>query len=254
MTGSKYDALPAYLDAQAGPRDRVEVTLDDIERALGLTLPPTARKDRVWWEMHKVRWMTQGWQLQSVFFKQAPPQVVFRRFTPAQRLPAEPAPRRKKYGPLTDFLKGRPPEQTQLALTMDAIEKILGQPLPATSRIDRTWWSNTEARLKPTEWEVAGWKVQSIYLKAQTVVFRRVETDDADDLNEFVTHLLEGRRTRLRPTAERGARWVRLCKLAGWYFEGVVLYEHWLVHESLSEKWQADVEEDYLACKRALHS
>ena len=44
---SKYDPLSAFLTAQYG--DQVPMTFAEIERVLGVALPPSARKHRPWW-------------------------------------------------------------------------------------------------------------------------------------------------------------------------------------------------------------
>lgn len=79
-------------------------------------------------------------------------------------------PPQSKYQPLFEYLRQQP-DSVPLELTFAEIEAILGQPLPPTATVNRAWWANSQtpqARL----WQAAGWLIDDVNFKEQTVVFR----------------------------------------------------------------------------------
>lgn len=78
-----------------------------------------------------------------------------------------------KYDPLSTYLKSL--AASEVKLTFQQVEGVLGQPLPASARRYRPWWANetggthTHARA----WLDAGWRTRAVDLQAETVVFHR---------------------------------------------------------------------------------
>lgn len=64
-----------------------------------------------------------------------------------------------KFDPLEEFLKSK----VEITLTLDEIEKILGDELPPSAKTDQTYWGNSthESRTQARAWLNAGWKVKS---------------------------------------------------------------------------------------------
>jgi len=67
---SKYDALGEYLESQPATMSLVTLEFRQIERILGLPLPPSARRHRPWWANDvshtHAAWLKAGWQTRDV--------------------------------------------------------------------------------------------------------------------------------------------------------------------------------------------
>ncbi len=70
--GERYQRLQDWLQAQRGRVRQIRVSVDDIERLLGDSLPSTARQHRSWWDNDPnsgaqcLAWMRAGWQVEDV--------------------------------------------------------------------------------------------------------------------------------------------------------------------------------------------
>lgn len=79
-----------------------------------------------------------------------------------------------KYAPLARYLAGQPDSFERLALTFSEIEEIIGAVLPAAARDHRAWWSNdTTAHVQSAQWLDVNWRVVSINMTSERVVFAR---------------------------------------------------------------------------------
>ncbi|MBX3025148.1 hypothetical protein KF840_09580 [bacterium] len=77
-----------------------------------------------------------------------------------------------KYGPLEDYLKGR--TEKEVPMTFEAIERIIGAPLPPSAG-QRAWWSNNEQSSVITRaWKRAGYESANVDMSGRKLVFRRV--------------------------------------------------------------------------------
>ncbi|MDA0673560.1 MAG: helix-turn-helix transcriptional regulator [Cyanobacteria bacterium] len=75
-----------------------------------------------------------------------------------------------KYYPLFAHLKGR--DRGPLTLTLADIETLLQQPLPASARTQRAWWSNrSQGALQAAAWLQAGYRTQRVNLATGTITF-----------------------------------------------------------------------------------
>lgn len=78
-----------------------------------------------------------------------------------------------KYEPLIEFLKRT--SQSELPITFDEIEKVIGRKLPGSANNHRAWWSNNSTNSVMTKaWLEAGWKSEQVDMAARKLVFRRV--------------------------------------------------------------------------------
>lgn len=82
-----------------------------------------------------------------------------------------------KYEPLKVYLRSRAEDEQTLSLSYDEIERILGQSLPYTARVDRPWWANTRSSFHAIRWLDAGWKVDKVDLLGTNVTFTRIDGD-----------------------------------------------------------------------------
>jgi len=80
-----------------------------------------------------------------------------------------------KYTPLENYLRDLPASQKEVTLGFVQIEGILNNKLPSSAYEDHRWWEHeTEGNHRNTRsWSNAGWKVESLDVKAQWVKFVR---------------------------------------------------------------------------------
>lgn len=80
-----------------------------------------------------------------------------------------------KYLPLEAWFHNQPATATQIELTFDQVEAILGAPLPASATKLKTWWTNVQPKIQShrTAWLNNGWKVSEFDQQARRVKFVR---------------------------------------------------------------------------------
>jgi len=78
-----------------------------------------------------------------------------------------------KYRPLSQWLSNLTTSEVQV--TFEQIEKILGFELPASARTWIAWWENETypIRSQCKAWATAGFYTQQLNLNEQTVVFAK---------------------------------------------------------------------------------
>lgn len=266
---AKYVPFATYLRGLPSSTHEITLAFAEIETIISQPLPDSAKRERTWWanarDYHPSSyWLASGWRVAKVSFARG--EVVFARHSSARspeptrkpsvrgtvRSPARTA-RSNGYGDFLDFLRGLPASQEQVALSFCEVAQIVGHDLPPSALRERTWWSNSYAHPEFAPWVRADWRVDSIYMTAQVVVFRRRGELPLKHIPRYVKYLLEGSDQIAQPDAETVARWLRFCRNVGWYFEGTVLYEKGGFDlNSLSETELVAVEEDYGVCKREL--
>ena len=78
-----------------------------------------------------------------------------------------------KYEPLADHL--RKLGYGQVRMKFEEIEKVLGFPLPPSSRKHRAWWSNNPSNNVMTHaWIDAGYQTEAVDMEQRKLVFHRV--------------------------------------------------------------------------------
>jgi hypothetical protein len=75
-----------------------------------------------------------------------------------------------RYTPLLEYLSTY--DGTELEMTVEEIEMILGFKVPASAHQHRPWWANTITNSQAKAWLLAGWEVQSVELK-KAVIFKK---------------------------------------------------------------------------------
>jgi hypothetical protein len=80
-----------------------------------------------------------------------------------------------KYDALTKFLSSQGKDKQTLQLSFRKIEEIIGDSLPESARKYSAWWAN-DAKTHPQgrSWVEAGWKVESVNIEKEEVVFKKV--------------------------------------------------------------------------------
>ncbi len=63
--------------------------------------------------------------------------------------------------------------ERNVSMTFSEIERILGDPLPASARKYRPWWGNekAEGRSQARAWMDAGWKIGHVDINSEQVTF-----------------------------------------------------------------------------------
>ncbi|HSU14133.1 DUF4268 domain-containing protein [Longimicrobium sp.] len=101
-----------------------------------------------------------------------------------------------KYAPLARHLARLPRSLERVALTFGEIEEIIDAELPAAARDHRAWWSNdTTAHVQSAQWLDVNWRVVSINMTNERVVFAR-----ARDRERAYIHFFSIVQNRLRET------------------------------------------------------
>jgi hypothetical protein len=77
-----------------------------------------------------------------------------------------------KYQPIASHLSASGADEARLSF--EAIEEILGAPLPQAALTHRSWWSNNPTNNVMTRaWLGAGYRTEQVDLEGRTLVFRR---------------------------------------------------------------------------------
>jgi hypothetical protein len=69
-----------------------------------------------------------------------------------------------KYTPLEQYLRDLPPDQTEVTLSFEQIERIISAKLPPSAYEYQQWWDREKEgnHVNARAWASAGWKVQSV--------------------------------------------------------------------------------------------
>ena len=84
---SKYEPLEIYLQERSGSDSELSMGFGQIEEILGARLPASAYKYREWWanqsdtknRPHAKAWLSAGFVIDSVQFKDGSGSVIFKR-------------------------------------------------------------------------------------------------------------------------------------------------------------------------------
>ena len=81
-----------------------------------------------------------------------------------------------RYALLAIWLQQRPFNQEKELLSFEEIEEIIHDKLPPSARKHRAWWSNhLEYNPQARQWWDVGWRVLTVNMNQETVVFTRIE-------------------------------------------------------------------------------
>lgn len=122
-----------------------------------------------------------------------------------------------RYAPLTIFLQKVPINDVSISLSFKEIEQIIGDELPASARLYRVWWSNNlKVNPQAQQWWEAGWRVSTIRMAEEVVVFTRVEGRKKAYI-DFFSSLLEQLASYdafpMRSLSPDGESWVSIASL-----------------------------------------
>lgn len=79
-----------------------------------------------------------------------------------------------KYAPLARHLRG---QSAPVSMSFSQLENLLGDSLPPSARRHQAWWSNESegSHVQAHAWLDTGWRVASVDLRAERVVFEPAE-------------------------------------------------------------------------------
>lgn len=122
-----------------------------------------------------------------------------------------------RYAPLAIFLQKVPINDVSISLPFKEIEQIIGDELPASAHLYRVWWSNN-LKINPQarQWWEAGWRVSTVRMTEEVVVFTRVEGRKKAYI-DFFSSLLEQLASYgafpMRSLSPDGESWVSIASL-----------------------------------------
>jgi hypothetical protein len=80
-----------------------------------------------------------------------------------------------RYAPLALRLQEQSRNQTQVHLTFQQVEEIIGGELPVSAHQHRSWWANDSVgHVQSQQWLDVGWRVSRINMSEETVMFTRI--------------------------------------------------------------------------------
>jgi hypothetical protein len=82
-----------------------------------------------------------------------------------------------KWVPLQQYLKLKRARNQELVLGFRQIEDVLGDGLPKPARKYPEWWSNDDAHDQARAWLHSGWRVRSVDLPAERVIFEALPAE-----------------------------------------------------------------------------
>lgn len=126
-------------------------------------------------------------------------------------------PNDSRYAPLAIWLQKQPLNQETIPLTFRQVEEIIGESLPASARKHRAWWSNhLEFNPQARQWWEVGWRVATVRMTEEIVVFARVEERKKAYI-KFFSSLLDQLASRrafpMKPLSPDGQNWITIASL-----------------------------------------
>jgi Domain of unknown function (DUF4268) len=122
-----------------------------------------------------------------------------------------------RYSPLAIWLQKVPISDESISLSFKDIEQIIKDELPASARLYRVWWSNN-LQINPhaRQWWEVGWRVSTIRLPEEVVVFSRVEGRKKayiDFFSSLLAQLASNNPFPMRSLSPDGESWVTIASL-----------------------------------------
>jgi peptidoglycan/xylan/chitin deacetylase (PgdA/CDA1 family) len=77
-----------------------------------------------------------------------------------------------RYIRLAAFLADQPASVDHLEMSVEDLEKLIGESLPTNSRYP-SWWRNDDRKMHARAWLTAGWIVEGMNKADEVIVFTR---------------------------------------------------------------------------------
>lgn len=135
---------------------------------------------------------------------------------PLQLVESEEA-RESRYTPLALYLQTLPLDHDIEERSFEDIELLIGGRLPPYARQHRSWWANdSTAHVQSIQWLAAGWRVSSVNMSGERVVFSRVKEREQSYIEFFSQLLADLRRTNDIPISSispDGQSWINVLRI-----------------------------------------
>ncbi|MFP5297532.1 MAG: hypothetical protein ACLGHL_00905 [Actinomycetota bacterium] len=79
-----------------------------------------------------------------------------------------------KYIRLAAFFASLDPSMSEIGLSVEEVESLVGQQLPGNARFP-SWWRNDNHRMHSRAWLAAGWKVDRMDTESDRIIFTRTD-------------------------------------------------------------------------------
>jgi hypothetical protein len=124
---------------------------------------------------------------------------------------------KSRYAPLAQHLMNHTSHEAQLQLSFGEVEGIIQGDLPAFARQHRSWWANdTKSRVQSMQWLGAGWRVGSVDIAGEVVVFKRIPEQEQGYKSFFDSlrrSIRESTQIPVAPTSRQATRGTILTSL-----------------------------------------
>ena len=135
---------------------------------------------------------------------------------PLQLIESEDA-RESRYTPLAVYLQTLPLDRDKEEISFEDIELLIGGRLPPYARQHRSWWANDSTRhVQSIQWLGAGWRVSSVNMSGERVVFSRIKEREQAYIEFFSKLLAALRRTNDIPISSispDGQSWINVLRI-----------------------------------------
>jgi CBS domain-containing protein len=135
---------------------------------------------------------------------------------PLQLIESEDA-RDSRYTPLAVYLQTLPLDRDKEEISFEDIELLIGGRLPPYARQHRSWWANDSTRhVQSIQWLSAGWRVSSVNMSGEHVVFSRIKEREQAYIEFFSKLLADLRRTNDIPISSispDGQSWINVLRI-----------------------------------------
>ena len=118
-----------------------------------------------------------------------------------------------RYAPLAIWLQAQ--EDDRVTYTFKEIESIIGEDLPSSARQNRSWWANDTSHTQSIQWLEVGWRVSSVNMSTERVVFSRMgdrQSAYIEFFNQLQIKLQSIQNLSIQPqNSPQGRNWLELA-------------------------------------------
>lgn len=125
--------------------------------------------------------------------------------------------RESRYTPWALYLQTLPLKRDRVESSFEDIELLIGGRLPPYARQHRSWWANdSTGHVQSIQWLSAGWRVSSVNMSGERVVFSRIKEREQAYIEFFSQLLADLRRTYDIPVTSAspdGQSWINVLRI-----------------------------------------
>lgn len=125
--------------------------------------------------------------------------------------------RESRYTPWALYLQTLPLDRDRVETSFEDIELLIGGRLPPYARQHRSWWANdSTGHVQSIQWLSAGWRVSSVNMSSERVVFSRIKEREQAYIEFFSQLLADLRRTNDIPMTSAspdGQSWIYVLRI-----------------------------------------